>query len=101
MEDKYQKLNEYLNNYCESYNYSLYMGKISYYLRLSMMVHGMFYETFKNTKIDLTTFEERPSLTLEESIDLCDEFIKANLDDYYDQWKEWLVNGVISFSDKQ
>lgn len=101
MEDKYQKLNEYLNDYSKKYNHFLYNDRLSYYLCLSMMVHGMFFETFKNTKIDLTKFEERPSLTLEESIDLCDEFIKANLDDYYNQWKEWLVNGVISFSDQQ
>jgi len=50
MEDQYQKLNEYLNIYCESYNYSLYMGKISYYLRLSMMVHGCFMKLLRILK---------------------------------------------------
>lgn len=101
MEDKYQKLNDYLNDYCKNYNYSLYIDQIPYYLHLASEINREFYETFKNTKIDFTRFEEKPSLTLEESMVLCDEFIKTNLDEYYDKWKEWLVNGVVSFTDKQ
>lgn len=101
MESKYQKLNDYLNEYCLYYDDYLYMGYISEYVSLSVSVIGMLARNisipvFKD--LDLVPCQH---VSLMETIGLCREFMQAYLPSYSGHFDEWLRDGVIDFLDDE
>lgn len=95
----YSKLNDFLNLFCIYYDYPLYMDHISEYLSLSVLASRTLSNCFSKGTIAKNVPKAKLSLSLDESLDLCDRFIKKNLDFYYDSWQKYLFNGVVDFVD--
>lgn len=97
MSNTYEVLNDYLNYFCKDHDSSIFNDYLNEYLKLSSDTLRML-----RRKGDIILRKcKSPSLTLEESLDLCDEFVRTYLDSYYNQWKEYLSNGVIDFMDAE
>lgn len=99
MDNTYENLNQYLNSFFLYYNYPLYTDYLSEFLDLSILSNQMIHNNIKNWDLVEKSFDSNFSLSLCESLDLCSDFIKTYLGDYYDTWKEYLTNGVIDFTD--
>ena len=101
MNNTYPELNEFLNSFCIYYDYPLYMNHISEYLSLSVLASRMLSIDISKGIIAGKIPKAEHSLSLDESLDLCNQFIKKYLDSYYDKWQSYLCNGVVDFLDEE
>lgn len=101
MNNTYPELNEFLNSFCIYYDYPLYMDHISEYLSLSVLASRMLSIDISKGIIAGKIPKAELSLSLDESLDLCNQFIKKYLDSYYDKWQSYLCNGVVDFLDEE
>lgn len=97
MKQSYDVLNEYLNFFWQQFDSPIFHDHLNDFLELSNRTLAM----FRNKRFYVPASKEIHSMTLDESLDLCNEFIQTYLEPYYDQWKEFLHNGVVDFTDLQ